>query len=162
MFDSDGPVKEILAEVRSGQKFILYGAGYDQHILNIKEKETASADRAFQFQDWGQHPERGAPNSLNQIFVGNLPEYADLKALFSSYGNVVHVKCNPKNFAFVVFDNEGPVQKILGEVCNGKKFMLYGQHLNIKAKKSGSSGALKEWGGIQSQSVKLRTPSRYL
>jgi len=82
--------------------------------------------------------ERDAPNA-HQIFVGNLPhntQYGDLEERFKSYGTVVHVRITPNNFGFVVFENEEPVQAILGAVKNGEKFFLKEQRLNVEEKKA--------------------------
>lgn len=102
------------------------------------ERSERRFEGAGAFKERERYQEREAPNSY-QIFVGNLPSgtgYADLEEHFRSYGNVVHVRVTPNNFGFVVFESEAPVQEILGEVRNGKKFFLNDQRLNIEEKKT--------------------------
>lgn len=79
---------------------------------------------------------RTTPDS-HQIFVGNLPNSAkedELKDIFKSYGNIIEVRINPKNFGFIVFDSEGPVQTIMNERSE-TVFMLHDRRLNIEEKR---------------------------
>lgn len=101
-------------------------------------RNNKSENRGFGNFGKDRFQEREAPNA-HQIFVGNLPNntaYADLEEKFKSYGNVVHVRVTPNNFGFVVFENEEPVQAILGAVKSGEKFFLNDQRLNVEEKKT--------------------------
>lgn len=77
---------------------------------------------------------RDAPDSY-QIFVGGLPTHAtdsEVKEVFGRYGNILEVRVNAKNFAFVVFDNAESVQRIISEKDS---VQLRGKHLNIEPKR---------------------------
>lgn len=88
---------------------------------------------------------RDAPDTF-QIFVGGLPTHTteeELKSVFVPYGNIIEVRVNPKNFAFIVFDNPDSVQKIINQK---DRLHLREKSLNIEAKRpsaprSGSAGS---------------------
>lgn len=70
-----------------------------------------------------------------QLFVGGLPPQTldtDIRAVFEREGNILDVRVNPKNFAFVVFDGPDPVQRIM---ANREQFHLNGRRLNIELKR---------------------------
>ena len=70
-----------------------------------------------------------------QLFVGGLPPQTletEIRSVFESQGNILDVRVNPKNFAFVVFDGPDPVQKIM---ANREQFHLNGRRLNIELKR---------------------------
>lgn len=76
-----------------------------------------------------------------QLFVGNLPHNVsekELRTFFGTYGTVVELRINAKNFGFVVFDSPDPVQHIL----SNKPIKFNGEHrLNVEEKKPrGSEG----------------------
>lgn len=77
---------------------------------------------------------KDAPDS-HQIFVGGLPSNSneqDLRMVFGDYGSIIEVRVNPKNFAFVVFDNAESVQKIMNE---RDRIQLKSKYLNIEPKR---------------------------
>lgn len=79
---------------------------------------------------------RSAPDS-HQIFVGNLPNGTtdqELRDIFNKYGKVVEVRINPKNFGFVVFDNEESVHTIIGLRLD-HQINLHDRKLNIEEKR---------------------------
>ena len=79
---------------------------------------------------------RSTPDS-HQVFVGNLPNGTteeELKSLFQSFGNVVEVRINPKNFGFIVFDNEDPVNTIIASRSESN-IVLHDRKLNIEEKR---------------------------
>ncbi len=81
---------------------------------------------------------RDAPDSC-QIFVGGLPPHAtesEVKEVFGLYGNIIEVRVNAKNFAFVVFDNSESVQRIISEKDS---IQLRAKHLNIEPKRPSGS-----------------------
>ena len=81
---------------------------------------------------------KDAPDS-HQIFVGGLPSNSseqDLRTLFAEYGSIIEVRVNPKNFAFVVFDNAESVQKIMNE---RERIQLKSKYLNIEPKRPSMS-----------------------
>ena len=86
-----------------------------------------------------------APDTF-QIFVGGLPTHTtedELKSVFNSYGTIIEVCVNPKNFAFVVFDNPDSVQKIISQK---DQIHLRQKNLNIEVKRpsaprSGGAGS---------------------
>ncbi len=94
---------------------------------------------------------RDAPDSY-QIFVGGLPPHAtdaEVKEVFGTYGNIVEVRINAKNFAFVVFDKAEPVQRIISEKDS---IQMRSKHLNIEPKRpsgarSGPRGSKLPLGG---------------
>ena len=70
-----------------------------------------------------------------QLFVGGLPPQTldtEIRAVFQGEGNILDVRVNPKNFAFVVFDGPDPVQRIM---ANKEQFHLNGRRLNIELKR---------------------------
>ena len=70
-----------------------------------------------------------------QIFVGGLPPQTgdtEIRGVFETHGNILDVRVNPKNFAFVVFDSPDPVQKIM---TMKEQFHLGGRRLNIELKR---------------------------
>ncbi|XP_019860730.1 PREDICTED: ras GTPase-activating protein-binding protein 1-like isoform X1 [Amphimedon queenslandica] len=82
---------------------------------------------------------RSAPDS-HQVFVGNLPNGTkedELKEIFKKYGNVIEVRINPKNFGFIVFDSEEPVQTIIASRAE-TTLMLHDRKLNIEEKRPSS------------------------
>ena len=130
-FPKDPEVREV-RESRGGRR------GRSDSRGDRGERSERRFEGAGAFKERERYQEREAPNSY-QIFVGNLPSgtgYADLEERFRTYGNVVHVRVTPNNFGFVVFENEAPVQEILGEVRSGEKFFLNDQRLNIEEKKT--------------------------
>ena len=77
---------------------------------------------------------RDMPDSC-QIFVGGLPSStteAELRDLFSEFGNILEIRVNQKNFAFVVFGSPEAVQKILTE---REHIQLRNKQLNIELKR---------------------------
>lgn len=81
---------------------------------------------------------KDAPDS-HQIFVGGLPGNSneqDLRSLFAEYGSIIEIRVNPKNFAFVVFDNAESVQKIMNE---RDRIQLKSKYLNIEPKRPSMS-----------------------
>ena len=94
-----------------------------------------------------------------QIFVGGLPPQtldSEIRAIFEGQGNILDVRVNPKNFAFVVFDNPEPVQRIM---ATREQFHLHGRRINIELKRpsamrysgprSGGGGGGGDRGGDQ-------------
>ena len=70
-----------------------------------------------------------------QLFVGGLPQGTldtEIRSVFEREGNILDVRVNPKNFAFVVFDGPEPVQRIM---ANREQFQLNGRRLNIELKR---------------------------
>ena len=70
-----------------------------------------------------------------QLFVGGLPPQTldtEIRAVFEGQGNILDVRVNPKNFAFVVFDSSEPVQRIM---ATREQFHLNGRRLNIELKR---------------------------
>ena len=70
-----------------------------------------------------------------QIFVGGLPPgstEADLREVFSEFGSIMEIRVNPKNFAFVVFNNPESVQKIIQEK---ERLQIRSKSLNIEPKR---------------------------
>ena len=60
-----------------------------------------------------------------------------MREVFKDFGNVLDVRVNPKNFAFVVFDSAKPVN----EVMHLKEPLeIRGKNLNIEAKRAPRSG----------------------
>ncbi len=89
-----------------------------------------------------KHPQnltsRDAPDTW-QIFVGGLPHQtteADIRGVFSGYDTIAEVRVNPKNFAFVLFDGPGPVERIM---LHKEGFQFKGKHLNIEPKRQSAS-----------------------
>lgn len=86
---------------------------------------------------------RGVPDSY-QIFVGGLPvgtSEADLQEAFQQFGNVVEVRINPKNFGFVVFDNDRSVRRVM-ETKDERPIKIGSKQLNIEEKRpSGPRGS---------------------
>ena len=79
---------------------------------------------------------RAAPDS-NQVFVGGLPpgtSESDLQDLFKQFGKVIEVRVNPKNFGFVVFDNEQSVHNVIA-AKEESPLMLRDKRLNIEEKR---------------------------
>ena len=79
---------------------------------------------------------RNAPDSY-QIFVGGLPSGTteqELRSVFGEYGTIIEVRTNPKNFGFIVFDNEQSVQKIMTQK-EIEPFQIRRKTLNIEEKK---------------------------
>ena len=79
---------------------------------------------------------RSAPDS-HQVFVGNLPngtKEEELKEIFKKFGNVIEVRINPKNFGFIVFDSEDPVQHIIA-TRSETNLTLHDRKLNIEEKR---------------------------
>ena len=77
---------------------------------------------------------RDVPDSC-QIFVGGLPAgttEVELRDLFSEFGTILEVRVNQKNFAFVVFNNQESVQKILAD---RDTIQLRSKPLNIELKR---------------------------
>ena len=73
-----------------------------------------------------------------QLFVGGLPPQSgdpEIRQVFEEHGNILEVRVNPKNFAFVVFDSPEPVQKIM---AIRDTFNLNGKRLNIELKRPSS------------------------
>ena len=73
-----------------------------------------------------------------QLFVGGLPPQTgdyEIRQVFEDQGNILEVRVNPKNFAFVVFDSPEPVQKIMSI---RETFQLNGKRLNIELKRPSS------------------------
>ena len=73
-----------------------------------------------------------------QLFVGGLPPQTgdyEIRQVFEAHGNILEVRVNPKNFAFVVFDSPEPVQKVMAIREN---FQLNGKRLNIELKRPSS------------------------
>ena len=88
-----------------------------------------------------------------QLFVGGLPPQSgdpEIRSVFEGHGNILEVRVNPKNFAFVVFDSPEPVQKIMGM---RETFMLNGKRLNIELKRPSSM----RYGGPRSGGDRDRT-----
>ena len=76
-------------------------------------------------------------SDLVQIFVGGLvpgTNEEDIREVFREYGNVIEVRFNPKNFGFVVFEDEESVQSILA-ARKETAFTLKGRTLNIEEKR---------------------------
>lgn len=70
-----------------------------------------------------------------QLFVGGLPNgttEADLRVLFSEFGDILEIRVNQKNFAFIVFNNSESVQKVLAEK---ESIQLRSKPLNIELKR---------------------------
>ena len=83
----------------------------------------------------GGGPGRDMPDAC-QIFVGGLPAgttEAELKELFSTFGTILEVRLNQKNFAFLVFSSQEAVQKILAE---REAIHLRTKPLNVEMKRS--------------------------
>lgn len=79
---------------------------------------------------------RNAPDSY-QIFVGGLPAGTteqELRNVFSEFGSIIEVRTNPKNFGFIVFDNEQSVQRIMTQK-EAEPFQIRKKTLNIEEKK---------------------------
>ena len=79
---------------------------------------------------------RNAPDSY-QIFVGGLPggtTEQELRNVFNDYGTIIEVRTNPKNFGFIVFDNEQSVQRIMAQK-ELEPFQIRRKTLNIEEKK---------------------------
>ena len=77
--------------------------------------------------------------------MGGLPGSTterDLKPVFEKFGNVVDVRVNPKNFAFVIFDSEDAARAVI--TCK-EPFYLNTKRLNIEPKKE--RAALARGGG---------------
>ena len=73
-----------------------------------------------------------------QLFVGGLPPQTgdyEIRQVFEGQGNILEVRVNPKNFAFVVFDSPEPVQKIM---AIRETFQVNGKRLNIELKRPSS------------------------
>ena len=83
---------------------------------------------------------RGAPDSC-QIFVGGLPSGttdADLHTAFQTFGNVMEVRINPKNFGFVVFDSDIAVRRVM-ETKDESPIKIHSKQLNIEQKRPTST-----------------------
>lgn len=82
---------------------------------------------------------RDTPDN-HQVFVGGLPPNtleSELRDVFKEFGNVLDIRVNAKNFAFVVFDNAKPVTKVM----NLKEPLeIRGKNLNIEEKRAPRSG----------------------
>lgn len=77
---------------------------------------------------------RDAPDTY-QIFVGGLPSNSteqDLRSVFADFGSIIEVRVNPKNFAFVVFDNAESVRKV---ITQKEQISLRSKYLNIEPKR---------------------------
>lgn len=109
------------------------------------QREPRPPRRVQQDRDQSQSTDRKPggpfiPRSLPdayQIFVGGLPPGAtneELKNVFSEFGSIMEVRVNPKNFAFVVFDSEAPVLKIMQQKT-ANPIQIRGKNLNIEEKK---------------------------
>jgi RNA recognition motif-containing protein len=110
---------------------------------------------------------RTTPDS-HQVFVGNLPNGTteeDLKGVFNKFGTVIEVRINPKNFGFVVFDSEKPVQVII-QSRNNSTLMLHDRKLNIEEKRPSTqrgnygSGSGGNFGGFNN-SRKIQQSSAF-
>lgn len=91
-----------------------------------------------------------------QLFVGGLPPQtadSEIRAVFEEHGNILEVRVNPKNFAFVVFDGPEPVQKIM---TMKESFQLNGKRLNIELKRSSAA----RFGGARSGGDRERMDHR--
>lgn len=79
---------------------------------------------------------RSAPDS-HQVFVGGLPMNTtenELREVFAQFGNVVEVRVNPKNFGFVVFDNDKSVRDVMASK-DASPLQLRDKRLNIEEKR---------------------------
>lgn len=77
---------------------------------------------------------RDMPDSC-QLFVGGLPNgttEAELRVLFSEFGDILEIRVNQKNFAFIVFSTSESVQKVLAE---REGIQLRSKPLNIELKR---------------------------
>lgn len=93
-------------------------------------------------------PSRTLPDSY-QIFVGGLPTGTtdqELRDVFSGYGNILEVRTNPKNFGFIVFDNEDSVRDIMLRK-ETDQFQIRRKNLNIEEKKPSEKRGLGGGGG---------------
>ena len=102
---------------------------------------------------------QGQAPDTHQIFIGGLPSSvteAEVRETFGSFGNIVEVRLNPKNFGFVVFENSDSAQRILS-MRGAKAFLIQSKPVNIEPKKSsgqkplGGPSARKD-GGFSSRS----------
>ena len=85
------------------------------------------------------YSQRDTPDSC-QIFVGGLPSQtseAEIRGAFKDYEPIKEVRVNPKNFAFVIFENPDPVERIMK---TKEAFTVRGKTLNIEPKKEKGSG----------------------
>ncbi len=99
---------------------------------------------------------RSAPDTC-QVFVGGLPSNTtqnDLKEVFAQYGTIVEIRVNPKNFGFVVFDNEKSVRDIMS-LKDESPLYLGNKKLNIEEKRQSAPK-----GGIIGPSVGRKAPLR--
>ena len=79
---------------------------------------------------------RSVPDSC-QVFVGGLPSSTtqnELRDVFTRFGKIVEIRVNPKNFGFVVFDNEQSVHEIMA-LKDESPLYLRDKKLNIEEKR---------------------------
>lgn len=83
---------------------------------------------------------RTAPDS-HQVFVGGLPantSESELREVFTQFGKVMEVRVNPKNFGFIVFDNDKSVREVMA-TKDSNPLMLREKRLNIEEKRQSHS-----------------------
>lgn len=109
------------------------------HILDDKTVETKRAvPRGVQTPTKGPNRGLGSASVENKVFVGGIKEDVDdeeLKAYFSSYGNVKQVKIlvdkttgRKRGFAFVEFDDYDPVHKCILQ----RNHQIRGNRVDVK------------------------------
>ncbi len=87
-------------------------------------------------------------SDTSQLFVGGLPHNtteSELRQLFQEFGSVRDVRINPKNFAFIVFNESKPVTDLM---TNKNSLEIRGKSLNIEEKRVHPRGGRMGGGGV--------------
>lgn len=118
----------------------------------LSENTLTASNRSGGFgnQDSSRRAARSVPDTY-QLFVGGLPPSTteqELRNVFEQYGQILEIRNNPNNFAFLVFNSEKPVKTILQKKDRDPP-KIRGKQLNIEKKKPSEAVRARATGGFR-------------